>query len=265
MAKAEPGSLMPVLGHRSVHLLWLFAQRSLTKSFPLLAARSGIGVGLLCARTWLAQLLCLSLPLSQVHKYFDTATVLSQFSALGRIQPLARSLCCGGLALRNFWLWLYFQLGEKAARTRNPLDGPSLVGRVVDMRSLLAEVAVPAITLGVVSIISHGCIANGLVFYCYPHTGLCSSERSPHHSLGRHQESTTTPFPALLCIPENIQLGKHSWIRANPGFPFSSLSSTRCSCRGKEKKGAREEAHFYLQVLSARSLCSSAPASTSCH
>lgn len=128
MAEAEPGSLMPVLEHRLVHLLWLFAQRSLTKSFPLLAARSGIGVGLLCPHTWLAQLLCLSLPLSQVHKYFDTATVLSPFSCFGahpasRQEPLLlRSSTEELLALA------LFPAGRKSCKNQEPFGWPILGG-----------------------------------------------------------------------------------------------------------------------------------------
>lgn len=115
LAKAGLGSLMPFLEHHWVHLLWLFTGRSLRKSFPLLTVAQELG--LVCSVPYLAaQSLWFSLPLSQV-----TVLILSQFSfpCFGDIQPLSTRLCCWGLALRNFWLWLYFQLGEKAAKSGN--------------------------------------------------------------------------------------------------------------------------------------------------
>lgn len=158
------------------------------------------------------------------------------------------------------------------------MDSPSVVVRALEMRGLQAGVAVLAITLNVVAIISHGGTAHGLCGYCCPHTGLCSSERPPQHTPALASTRRTPPPLSQHCpaplktstskktLKTSKNIGKHSWIRANPGLLFSPLSSTCCSSRGKKKKkGAREEAHFYLQVLSARSLCSSAPASTSCH
>uniref|UniRef100_A0A8C0V9V1 Methylated-DNA--protein-cysteine methyltransferase n=1 Tax=Cyanistes caeruleus TaxID=156563 RepID=A0A8C0V9V1_CYACU len=196
--------------------------------------------------------------------YFDIARVFSSFPCFGA-HPAShqRTLLLGSSTEELLALALFPAGWGKAARIRKPLDGPSVVVRALDVRRLLAGVAVLAISLGVVSILSHGCTADGLGVCCCPHTSLCSSQSSPPHpSLGKHQESTTTPFPSLLCTPENIQLGKRS---CKSGVPFfiTLIHTLLFQRKRKRKKRAWEEAHFYLQVLSVRSLCFSAPAKSS--